>query len=132
MKWGLLSRNPADAVSPPRVQRAEMHTWGEDDVHRFLEAAKDTPYYALFYLALFTGRRRSELLALRWRDVDFILGQVCVSRSLHHLRGGSIVFRSPKTSKGRFTTTFSHSTIQRAPGKAEFRAGHDGSTANRR
>jgi integrase len=59
--------------------------------------------YMGYYLALFTGMRRSELLALRWQDVDFILSQVSISRSLHHLRGGSIVFRSPKTDKGRRT-----------------------------
>ena len=111
MKWGLLARNPADAVSPPRVQRLEMQTWGEDDISRFLEAAKDSPYYALFYTSLFTGMRRSELLALRWQDVDFILSQVYISRSLHHLRDGSIVFRSPKTAKGKRTVALPPSAI---------------------
>jgi len=111
VEWGLLSRNVADAVRPPRVQRREMHIWDEDDITRFLEAAKGTPYHALFYLALFTGMRRSELLALRWQDVDFILSRVCVSRSLHRLRGGSIVFRSPKTAKGRRTVALPPSAI---------------------
>jgi integrase len=101
VEWGLLGRNAADAVSPPRVQRPDMQTWGEDDIARFLEAAKDSPYFALFYSALFTGMRRSELLALRWQDVDLILAQVYVSRSLHCLKGGSVVFRSPKTASGR-------------------------------
>jgi len=111
VEWGLLSRNPADAVSPPRVQRPEMQTWNEDDMTRFFEATKDTPYYALFYLALFTGMRRSELLALRWQDVDFILSQVYVSRSLHVLKGGKVVFRSPKTAKGRRTVALPPSAI---------------------
>jgi integrase len=101
LEWGLLSRNVADAVRQPRAQQPEMKTWDEDDMIRFLEAAKDTPYYALFYLALFTGMRRSELLALRWQDIDFILSQVYVNRSLHQLKDGSFVFRSPKTAKGR-------------------------------
>ncbi len=101
VKWGLLARNPADAVDPPRFQPHEMHTLNEDDVRRFLEVARGTPHYALFYLALYTGMRRSELLALRWSDVDLILGQVSVARSLHHLRDGETVFRSPKTAKGK-------------------------------
>ena len=101
LKWGLLSRNPADAVTPPRPRRSEMQTMNEDEVQTFLEAAKATPYYALFYLALFTGMRRSELLALRWCDMDLPLCQVYVSRTLHHLRNGEIVFRAPKTAKGR-------------------------------
>ena len=111
VEWGLLSRNVADAVSPPHVQRLEMYTWGGDDITHFLEAAKDTPYYALFYTAFFTGMRRSELLALRWQDIDFILSQVYVSRSLHCLSGGRVVFRSPKTAKGRRTVALPPSAI---------------------
>ncbi|MCL0048213.1 site-specific integrase [Dehalococcoidia bacterium] len=110
VKWGLLSRNPTDAVSPPRCQQSEWQTLSEDDIHTLLEAAKDTPYYALFYLALFTGMRRSELLALRWCDVDLLLCQLYVTRTLHHLRNGEIVFRSPKTSKGRRLVALSPST----------------------
>ena len=101
VEWGLLSRNIADAISAPRAERPEMQTWGEEEVTRFLEAAKPTPYYAIFYTALFTGMRRSELLALRWQDVNFMLSQVYVSRSLHQLRDGKFIFRSPKTAKGR-------------------------------
>ena len=101
VEWGLLSRNAADAVRPPYAERPEMHTWSEDDITRFLESAKDTPYYALFYTALFTGMRRSEFLALKWSDIDLLLCQVYVNRSLHQLRDGSIVYRAPKTAKGR-------------------------------
>lgn len=101
VKWGLLARNPADAVDLPRFQQHEMHTLNEHDVLRFLEAAKSTPHFALFHLALFTGMRRSELLALRWSDVDMVFGQVSVNRTLHHLRNGQTVFRAPKTAKGK-------------------------------
>ncbi len=69
------------------------------------------PYYALFYTALFTGMRRSELLALRWQDMDLLLSQIYVSRSLHQLRDGSFVFRQPKTAKGRRTVALPPSAI---------------------
>ncbi|MFC2002471.1 tyrosine-type recombinase/integrase [Chloroflexota bacterium] len=101
VKWGLLSRNPANGVSPPQCQRPEWHTLSEDDIHTLLDAAQKTPYFALFHTALYSGMRRSELLALRWSDIDLLLCQVYVTRTLHHLRDGSIVFRSPKTAKGR-------------------------------
>ena len=64
--------NIADAVKPPRAQRKEMQVWNEREIMQFLEAAKSTTYYEIFYLALFTGMRRSELLALRWQDIDFV------------------------------------------------------------
>ncbi|MFC1894012.1 tyrosine-type recombinase/integrase [Chloroflexota bacterium] len=111
VKWGLLSKNPADAVSPPRCQRPEWHTLSEDDIHTLLEAAKKTPYYALFYLALFTGMRRSELLALRWSDIDLSLCQLYVKHTLHYLRDGSIVYRAPKTAKGLRMISLSPSTV---------------------
>jgi integrase len=111
VKWGLLSRNPADGVSPPRYQRPECHTLSEDDVHTFLEAARQTPYFALFYTALYSGMRRSELLALRWSDIDLLLCQIYVTRTLHHLRDGDIVFRAPKTAKGRRMIALSPSAV---------------------
>jgi len=112
VKWGLLARNPADAISPPRVQCHEMQTWNEDEVTLFLKAAKGTPYYCLFYIALYTGMRRSELLPLRWQDIDLILGQISVSRSLHRPIGSSEpVFREPKTASGRRTIALSPSAI---------------------
>lgn len=111
VKWGLLLRNPADGVSPPRYQRPECHTLSEDDVHTFLEAARQTPYFALFHTALYSGMRRSELLALRWSDIDLLLCQIYVTRTLHHLRDGDIVFRAPKTAKGRRMIALSPSAV---------------------
>lgn len=103
VKWGLLSRNIADGVDVPRVQRTEMQTWDESELNQFLETAKGSQYYALFYTALFTGMRRSELLALRWCDIDFVFSQIYVNRSLHQLKDGSYVFTAPKSEKSRRT-----------------------------
>ncbi len=103
IEWMLLIRNIADAVTPPRAQSPEMQVWNESEISQFLEAAKPTQYYALFYTALFTGMRRSELLALRWQDIDFILGQIYVNRSLHVLKGSRVIIKPPKTAKGRRT-----------------------------
>jgi integrase len=73
----------------------------EEDLQTFLETVKTTPYYTLFYTSLFTGVRRSELLALRWTDVDLFLCQISVTQTLHHLQDGNLVFRPTKTAKGR-------------------------------
>lgn len=109
VKWGLLNRNPVDMIDPPRFQRVEMNVMNEDDINNFLETARPTRYYALFYLALFTGMRRSELLALRWSDIDLYLCQVSVNRTLHRLRDGSLIFQTPKTAKGRRTVALTPS-----------------------
>ncbi len=111
VKWSLVSRNVADAVDPPRIRRNEMQTWDENEVNQFLEGAKDSPYYSLFYTALFTGMRRSELLALRWQDIDFFYSQISVSRSLHQLKDGSFIFTQPKSAKSSRTIALTPSTI---------------------
>jgi len=110
VKWGLLLRNPADAVTPPRCQQAQWHTLAEGGIHAMLDAAKATPYYALFYVALFTGMRRSEILALRWCDLDLAMCQASVHRALHQLHSGEIVVRPPKSAKGSRMVALTPST----------------------
>ncbi len=106
----MILRNPADAVEAPKVKRHEMRIMNESDIHILLEYAKDTPYYALFYTALFTGMRRSELLALRWSDIDLLLCQLSVTRTIHQLHDGKIIFGQPKTGKSRRVVSLSPST----------------------
>jgi integrase len=101
VQQGLISSNPADAVESPKVKHRDMKTMSEPDIHLFLEYARSTPYYALFYTALFTGMRRSELLALQWADIDLATGTISVNRTLHQLRNKEIVISQPKTAKSR-------------------------------
>ena len=110
VKLGMIGRNPVDAVDPPKPQHHEMQTMSESDIHIFLELAKSTPYYAIFYLALFTGMRRSELLALRWCDIDLLRCQVSVTRTIHQLHNGDIIFSQTKTDKSRRLIALSQST----------------------
>jgi len=111
LKWGLVNRNVADGVDVPRARHNEMQTWDEYELTRFLETAKDSPYYALFYTALYTGMRRSELLGLKWTGVDSIFSQIYVTRSLHQLKDGSYIFTQPKSAKSRRTIALSPSAI---------------------
>ena len=111
LKWGLVNRNVADGVDVPRAHYSEMQTWDEEDVAHFLEANEGSPYYPLFYTALFTGMRRSELLGLRWSDIDLLLCHVYVNRSLHHLKDGNYVFTQPKSARSRRTIALSPSAV---------------------
>ena len=65
VKWGLLVRNVCDAVDPPRPRRTEMNVFDEVDIPRFLEAIRRTRYGPVFFLMLYTGLRRGEVLGLR-------------------------------------------------------------------
>lgn len=109
LKTGLISRNPVDAIDTPKVERYEFKPMSEADIKLFLDNARNTPYHALFYSSLFCGMRRSELLGLRWADVDLLLLQIYVNRTLHHV-GKETIIRQPKTAKSRRSIALSPST----------------------
>ncbi|MFC1952455.1 tyrosine-type recombinase/integrase [Chloroflexota bacterium] len=111
LKWGLVVRNATDGADIPRNHQVEIRTWDETEIMRFLETARDSQYYALFHTAIFTGARRSELLGLRWRDVDFVFSQLQISRGLHQLTDGNYVFTQPKSAGSRRTIALSPSVI---------------------
>jgi integrase len=79
----------------------EIRILEQDEIARILAAAKGTGYHDLYFLALYSGMRCSELLGLLWSDVDLVLGQISVSWSFHHLRDGSFDTRPPMTARGK-------------------------------
>lgn len=100
VKWGMLTRNVCDAVDAPRPNNPEMRTWTAEQARVFLAATADDELAAFWRLALYTGMRRGELLALRWADVDFERGTLSVRRTLTRGESG-LVFGEPKSSAGR-------------------------------
>jgi integrase len=71
VRWQLIARNPCDAVRAPRPRRFVPHTPTPGDLERLLLAADETPYGSVVRLALLTGARQGELLALCWLHVDW-------------------------------------------------------------
>ena len=102
VRWGLLTRNVAQLVSPPRITRRQPSSMDVGDVLRLLEAARTTRYYPFVHLAIYTGLRRSELLGLQWRDIDLDAGRLSVVRSLVWRRNGTgYDLNDPKTERSR-------------------------------
>ena len=66
----LLPSNPAADVRPPRRVRGEMPAFNEDQARAFVAALQDTKHETLFLLALLTGMRPGEYLALKWDDLN--------------------------------------------------------------
>jgi integrase len=82
VKVGLIARNVADVIDPPHPGRKTIKTLAMADIHRLLTSAQQSPYYAVFSTALFTGMRLGELLGLRWRDADLDLASLSVVQAL--------------------------------------------------
>lgn len=110
VKWQILPRNVADSVSPPRIRQVEMHTLTEEQVELVLAQSERTPYFVLFSLALLTGMRQSELLALRWQDIDLAEAELSVCRAMHRMKTGEFIFRGIKTSRSNRSLALSTGT----------------------
>lgn len=99
VRWQLLTRNPADAVEPPRPNRREIRAMTPEQARTVMGAADATSLGPFVRLALFTGMRRGELLGLRWSDVDS--ASIHLQQTAQRIAGQGIVFRQPKTRLSR-------------------------------
>jgi integrase len=101
----IVARNPCDAFRKrlPKVERHEMATLTAEQSARLLAAVRHSHIYWPVLIALATGARRGEALALRWRNVDLDRGAVRIVESLEQTRAG-LRFKSPKTDRARAVT----------------------------
>ncbi len=110
VRQGILSRNVADLVDVPKMRPRMMTTLSSDEVRALIDASASERLGAGVVLAVTTGLRRGELLALRWRDVDVERGQLQVRASLQWTKDGA-TFSEPKTAQSRRHVTLSRTAI---------------------
>jgi integrase len=96
-----LPRNPADALKRlPKVEVEPITVLTVEQSKHLLKTISHSTTYWPTLIALTTGMRRGEVLALRWKNVDLEQGTVRVVESLEETKAG-IRFKSTKTDKGR-------------------------------
>lgn len=102
VKWEVIQRNITDAVDAPRPERKRFEIWTLADTRRFLAAPEVTGhrFYIPFLLAVTTGMRQGEILALRWRNIDLDNGILHVEHTLTK-ENNVAVFGPPKSESGR-------------------------------
>jgi integrase len=101
VRLGLIARNACDAVSPPRRAHFEIQPLSMEQSQQLLAAAKGHPLEALFALALTTGMRRGEILALKWQDINFSQHTLQIRRIFTRRPGNRYIETEPKTEKSR-------------------------------
>ena len=88
VKMDMIRRNVSDNCELPRIQRHEMYPLSKEELGRFMELAKDDPYYLMMRLDFFTGLRESELIGLSWDCVDFERNRLRVYRQFVRISSG--------------------------------------------
>ena len=104
VKWGVLDNNPAAAVDLPKQVRKEMKSFTPEEAQKFLDACAENRFGLVFEVALLSGMRPEEYLALQWTDLDFSKNTVTVQRVIVWERWTKEkYFAEPKTAKSRRT-----------------------------
>lgn len=115
VKLETLSRNVASVVSPPKVQADEIEILDSDQVAFVLAQLEGNRLYPIVALALATGLRRSEILALRLCDIDLQSNanpSLRVERSAEEARDGTVTMKEPKSKAGKRTIRLATSTVE--------------------
>ncbi len=76
-----------------------------DQIARLIESVTGTTLYMSTLLAITTGMRRGEILALRWMDIDLDRGMLSVTRTLEKSRKGGLQFKQPKKKRRKAAAT---------------------------
>lgn len=93
----LLTRNVALLVDMPKVSKDKGTAWNAREAVTFLRVARAHRLYAACVLVLVLGLRRSEVLGLRWQDVDFEGRQFTPVKQVQREKGVGLVLKDLKT-----------------------------------
>jgi integrase len=101
-----IAQNPADAFRNrlPKVERREMQTLSVEHSAKLLDSLQQKRLYWVCLMALATGMRRGEILALRWKNADLERGVVHVVESIEQTKALGLRFKPTKNNKGRAIT----------------------------
>lgn len=98
--WNLIKANPVTPTRPPRVEKKRIEIYDADQVGKLLEAFRTTRMRVPVLIAVACGLRRGEILALRWRHIDFERGTMAVEESWEQV-GTETRLKPPKSGKAR-------------------------------
>jgi len=101
VKTKVIGRNEAKDVSPPRPLKKEIEPLTREEVGILLASARQTEFYFPLLVAVYTGLRRSELLALTWKDMDLEERYLKVNKGIHTHSTKEQQYQAPKTAKSK-------------------------------
>jgi integrase len=118
LKWNMIPRNATDAVKAPRPAPEEMHPLSPEEARKLIEAVRGDTLEALYVLAVHTGMRQGELLALKWEDVNLNEGVIRIRRTLMR-SGGRIALGETKTRGSRRPVHLTGAAVEALRGHLE-------------
>ena len=78
VRWRYVDKNVVSSVDKMKVPERPHRFLNQEEIRRLVEASRESYIYPMIVTALHTGMRKSELLNLKWSDIDFDRGTVTV------------------------------------------------------
>lgn len=103
VKMDLLSDNPCRKVTIPKGEVKEKPIYSQEEMALLLTriSGEPTKYRAFFFLIAYSGFRRSEMLGLEWKDVDFEHNVITVKRTSNYTAGRGTYTDTTKTKRSQ-------------------------------
>lgn len=92
-----LDQQPMKGVPRPAHIQTTPGAWSDDQMEAYSAALIDHPHGLALSLGLYLGLRRGEICGLRWQDVSWETGEICVVNQRMRLDNGQIVDALPKS-----------------------------------
>ena len=98
-RMDLISHNPAEKVDPPRAERFEGSAYTEEELALLIEKTWNHKLGLLIYVTSLLGLRRSEVLGLRWKAIDFEENKITINHTVTDARidGQTVVIAADRT-----------------------------------
>jgi integrase len=110
MRMGVVARNVCEAIEPPRKNKRKMAIYTPEQVRSLLEAVRGSDYEALITVAVTTGARLGELLALTWSNTDLDHATITIQSGRAEVVGG-FADTEPKTDAGNRTISLTSAIV---------------------
>jgi integrase len=105
VRKGLLTVSPLERAEriPSPGEADHGMVLDQDQLRTLVEGFKGSALFPIVAVAAFTGARRSEILALRWADLDVEKRTLRIERAIEQVHGQPLALKDPKTARGRRT-----------------------------
>ncbi len=117
----ILFKNVAKKAVKPRKLRQEANILSIPELNRVLEASQDSVYHPVFLLLAYSGMRRSEVLGLRLRDIDFDNSMISVIKTIKQspTKGAQLIYGETKTKRSTRPIDLSTTALLSLKGQRE-------------
>lgn len=100
-KLDLINKNPTETakLDMPVVEEPKIEIFSREETVQLLKCLEDEPlmFQMLIHLAIVTGCRRGEIVALKWENINFNTNNIEIAKSNYKIKGEQIQSKSPKT-----------------------------------